>query len=192
MKASTVTWIAIGAIVLLAGVFAGRLGLIETVPESPLIGSPAPDLDLPFLESDGSAPLYDGAAEVTVISFWASWCEPCKAEHPDLVRAADSLGPDGVRFVAVDSQDPAGAAIDFLDEYGRSEWQEVVVDEGNRASIEFGIWGLPETFFLDGEGIIVGKVTGGVDFVTLVDLVGQVRDGVEIGETSTGDVYQGD
>ncbi len=191
MKASTITWIVIGIVVVLAGFFAGRLDLIETVPDSPLIGSTAPDLELPFLESDGTAPLYDGAAEVTVISFWASWCEPCKAEHPDLVRAAESLGPDGVRFVAVDSQDPERSAIAFLDEYGRSDHQEVVADEDNRASIEFGIWGLPETFFLDADGVVVGKVSGGVDFVTLVDLVGQVREGVEIGETSTGDVFQG-
>ena len=191
MTASRITWLAIGVVVLLAAFFAGRLDLVETVPESPLIGSTAPDLDLPLLESEGTVPLFDGQAEVTVVSFWASWCGPCKAEHPELVRAADTLGPDGVRFVAIDSQDPRSAAVAFLDDYGRSDHQEVVVDEGNEASIEFGIWGLPETFFLDEDGTIVGKVSGGIDFVTVVDLVGQVRDGVEIGETSTGEVYQG-
>ncbi len=186
----TVTWSVIGLVVVLAAVFAGRLDLGETIPESPLIGRTAADLDLPHLEATGSAPLFDGAADVTVVSFWASWCPPCRAEQPELVAAADALGPDGVRFLAIDSRDTDAAAISFLDTYGRSDHQEVVVDEDDLASIEFGVWGLPETFFLDADGTIVGKVTGGVDFVTVLDLVEQVRAGESIGERSTGEVYQ--
>jgi cytochrome c biogenesis protein CcmG/thiol:disulfide interchange protein DsbE len=161
-----VTWSVVGVVVVLAAVFAGRLDLGETVPASPLIGRGAPDLDLPLLEGAGSAPVHDGEADVTVVSFWASWCPPCRAEHPDLVAAADALGPDGVRFVAIDSRDTTNAAV------------------------EFGVWGLPETFFLDETGTIVGKVAGGVDFVTVLDLVEQVRSGEAIGERSTGEVYQ--
>ncbi len=186
----TVTWSVVGVVVVLAAIFAGRLDLAETVPESPLIGRAAPDLALPLLEADGSAPVFDGEAEVTVVSFWASWCPPCRAEHPELVAASDALGPDGVRFVAIDSRDTTGAAIEFLDTYGRSEHQDVVVDADNLASIEFGVWGLPETYFLDASGTIVGKVAGGIDFVTTLDLVEQVRAGESIGERSTGEVYQ--
>lgn len=185
-----VTWSVVGVVVVLAAVFAGRLDLGETVPASPLIGRGAPDLDLPLLEGGGSAPIHDGEADVTVVSFWASWCPPCRAEHPDLVAAADTLGPDGVRFVAIDSRDTTNAAVEFLDTYGRSAYQAVVVDGDNLASIEFGVWGLPETFFLDETGTIVGKVAGGVDFVTVLDLVEQVRAGEAIGERSTGEVYQ--
>ena len=185
-----ITWSVVGVVVVLAAVFAGRLDLTETVPPSPLVGRAAPDLALPFLEGAGSAPIHDGDAEVTVVSFWASWCPPCRAEHPDLVAAADALGPDGVRFVAVDSRDTTNAAIEFLDTYGRSEYQDVVVDGDNLASIEFGVWGLPETYFLDASGTIVGKVAGGIDFVTVLDLVEQVRAGESIGERSTGEVYQ--
>jgi cytochrome c biogenesis protein CcmG/thiol:disulfide interchange protein DsbE len=186
----TVTWSVIGVVVVLAAVFAGRLDLGETIPESPLIGRTAADLDLPYLEASGTAPLFDGEADVTVVSFWASWCPPCRAEQPELVAAADALGPDGVRFLAIDSRDTTGAAVSFLDTYGRSEHQDVVVDDDNLASIEFGVWGLPETFFIDGSGTIVGKVSGGIDFITVLDLVEQVRSGESIGERSTGEVYQ--
>lgn len=191
MTTKRLAWAGIAVVVVLAAFFAGRLDLIETVPTSPLIGSTAPDLELPFLESDGTAPIFDGEAEVTVVSFWASWCPPCRAEHPDLVRAADVLGPDGVRFVAVDTRDRVDDAIEFLDTYGRSDHQDVVVDADDLANIEFGVWGLPETFFLDRDGVIVGKVAGGVDFVTVLDLVEQTRTGTEFGERSTGEVYQG-
>lgn len=191
MTTKRLTWAGIAVVVVLAGFFAGRLDLIETVPTSPLIGSTAPDLELPFLESEGTAPIYDGEAEVTVVSFWASWCPPCRAEHPDLVAAADVLGPDGVRFVAVDTRDRVDDAIEFLDTYGRSDHQDVVVDADDLANIEFGVWGLPETFFLDRDGVIVGKVAGGIDFVTVLDLVEQTRTGTEFGERSTGEVYQG-
>lgn len=186
----TITWAVVGGIVVLAAVFAGRFDLAETVPTTPLVGRTVADLDLPFLEQDGTAPVFDGEAEVTVVSFWASWCPPCRAEHPDLVAAADALGADGVRFVAIDARDSEGAAIEFLDTYGRSPYQDVLVDADNEAFIEFGVWGLPETFFVDENGVIVGKVAGGVDFVTVLDLVEQVRAGESIGERSTGEVYQ--
>lgn len=191
MTTKRMAWVAIGVVVVLAAVFAGRLDLTDTVPTSPLVGRAAPDLDLPLLEAPGEVPVFDGRADVTVVNFWASWCPPCRVEHPDFVRAADQLGPQGVRFVAIDARDTDDDAIAFLDEFGRSAYQEVVTDPGNLAFIEFGVWGMPETYFLDAEGTIVGKVAGGIDFVTLLDLVEQVRAGEEIGERTTGEVYQG-
>ena len=187
--ARRVTWGVVGVVVVVAAFFAARFDLPDTLPGSPLIGATAPDLDLPFLESEGSVPLHEPGS-ITVVNFWASWCPPCRAEHPDLVRAADALGTDGIRFVAIMSRDREAAAVAFLDELGRSDHQWVVTDPGNLAFIEFGVWGLPETYFIAEDGTIVGKVAGGLDLVTLLSMVEQVRAGDRVGDRTTGEVYQ--
>lgn len=189
MTAKRITWIVVGVIAVVAAIFAARFDLGEAVPASPLIGRAAPALALPLLEGDGDVALH-AEGTITVVNFWASWCPPCRAEHPDFVRAADTLGPDGVRFVSVLSRDRHDAAVAFLDELGRSEHQLVVSDPNNLAFIEFGIWGLPETFFIDTSGAIVGKVTGGLDYVGLLTMIDQVRAGETLGEQTTGETYQ--
>ena len=189
MTAKRITWAVVVMIAVVAAVFAARFDLAATVPPSPLIGREAPALSLPLLEGDDEVAVHaDGA--ITVVNFWASWCPPCRVEHPDFVRAADTLGPDGVRFVSVLSRDRPDAAVDFLDELGRSDHQLVVTDPSNLAFIEFGIWGLPETFFIDASGNIVGKVAGGLDYVSLLTMIDRVRSGDTIGEQTTGETYQ--
>ena len=126
-----------------------------------------------------------------VVNFWASWCPPCRAEHPQLVQAADYFSDKGVRFISIDHEDRDADAIQFLDELGRSANQIVVVDEGSRAGIEFGIFGLPATFFVNPAGVIVGKIIGPVDFATVVSIVAQIEAGDDVGVRTTGETFQG-
>ncbi len=183
------TWVAIGVIVVFAGFMAGRLGLGESIPESPLIGSPVTDMELPLLEEEGSIRLTDYAGKIVVANFWASWCTPCREEHPAFVAAADLYAGEGVQFVAINHEDPGDAGSRFLDAYGRSIHQVVVRDEGSRAGIEFGVFGLPETFFIDGKGIIVGRVAGAIDLPILIDFITQIQAGDAPGELD-GIVYR--
>lgn len=160
------TWMALGGIViaaaLLAFVFAGRFGQDPRLVESPLVGSPLPELTLPYLEQDGSLDLSDLRGEVLVVNFWASWCFPCRIEHPALTAASTTYGEDGVHFIGILYQDNERPAVAFLDELGRGENYTYLVDEDSRATVELGVFGVPETFFVDREGIVRGRVQGEV------------------------------
>jgi len=159
-------WIVAGVglvAVVLGVVFASRFGVDPQLTPSPLIGQPLPDLTLPYLEFDDDFSFADLEGEVAVINFWASWCLACRVEHQALLDAAAGYQDLGVTFVGVLVQDRADHGLDFLAELGRGEPYVYVVDQGSRASLEFGLLGVPETFFIDRDGTIVGKVSGPVN-----------------------------
>jgi cytochrome c biogenesis protein CcmG/thiol:disulfide interchange protein DsbE len=118
---------------------------------SALIGKPAPTFDLPPLDPAaqklGNA---DVSGHVTVINFFASWCLPCKAEHPLLFQ----LGKDyGVPVYGIAFKDrPADTAV-YIKEMG-SPYAKIGVDESGRTGLDFGLMGVPETFILDKSGIV--------------------------------------
>ena len=91
-----------------------------------------------------------------MVNFFASWCVPCRSEHAELARAASNLQDSGVKFIGVVYQDRPDAARQFLSELGTS--YDVVTDPGSRAAIDFGMFGVPETFFVDATGSVAGKV----------------------------------
>jgi cytochrome c biogenesis protein CcmG/thiol:disulfide interchange protein DsbE len=86
------------------------------------------------------------AEGIKVVNFWASWCGPCRAEHPSLKLLAENYPVYGINR----DVDPV-KALDFLDELG-NPFTAVNLDERNRQSIEWGVYALPETFFIDGDG----------------------------------------
>lgn len=153
------------AVVLMAAAFGTRFGSDPTLVDSPLIGRPAPDVALPYLESTGELALRDLRGQIAVVNFWASWCVPCREEHDDLVAAAEGYRGADVTFVGIVYQDQPDQAIAFLDELGRG--YDNVVDPDSRAAIDFGVFGIPETFFIDRTGTIVAKVTGASDLPLL-------------------------
>ncbi len=154
----TIAAVLVGVVVV---AMATRFGSDPNAVVSPLVGTPAPALDLPYLEGNGSVDLAAADGEILVVNFWASWCFPCRAEHPVLLDAADRWEDAGVRFVGIVYQDGTDTASAFLDEFGRG--YEAVTDEGGRAAISFGVFGIPETFFIDRDGNIAGVVRGEVD-----------------------------
>ncbi len=150
----------------LAGIFLLRLhgGDPSKIP-SALIGRPAPQTTLPALEglvSDGAqVPGLDPAVfkgKVSVVNVWASWCVPCHDEAPLLTE----LGKDKrLQVVGINYKDAPDNARRFLGRYG-NPFRIVGVDANGRASIEWGVYGVPETFVVGREGTIVFKMVGPV------------------------------
>src|SRR4051812_26370547 len=150
----------------LAAVFWFRLGNGDPsrIP-SALIGRPAPQTKLPPLEglTGNGAPIpgLDPAAfkgKVSVVNVWASWCVPCHDEAPLLTE----LGRDKrLQIVGINYKDSADNARRFLGRYG-NPFGVVGVDDNGRASIEWGVYGVPETFIVGREGTIVYKLVGPV------------------------------
>jgi cytochrome c biogenesis protein CcmG/thiol:disulfide interchange protein DsbE len=152
------------AFLALAAIFILRLGAGDPsrIP-SVLIGRPAPQVSLPALpglERDGAAvPGLDAAmlkGEVTLINVWASWCVPCRDEAPLLMQlAADKR----IRVIGITYKDQAENARRFLGRYG-NPFAANGVDGNGRAAIEWGVYGVPETFVVDREGRITYKLIG--------------------------------
>jgi len=131
---------------------------------SALIGKPVPQFALeavPELVENGqpvpgftSADLARGQA--SVVNFWASWCIPCAQEHPVLVEMVRKTGVD---LYGINYKDQATGARRFLGHYG-NPYRAVGVDGNGRTAIEWGVYGIPETFVVDGNGRIVYKHVG--------------------------------
>jgi cytochrome c biogenesis protein CcmG, thiol:disulfide interchange protein DsbE len=130
---------------------------------SALIGRPAPNLSLPALEGlmheNAQVPGLDPAnfqGRVTLVNVWASWCIPCRSEHPQLERlAADRR----FQLVGINYKDSAENARRFLGRYG-NPFVAVGVDTGGRVAIEWGVYGVPETFLVGRDGRILYKHVG--------------------------------
>lgn len=179
------------ASLVLAVILGDRFGTDPSLVPSPLIGQPAPKVTLPRLDRpDAQDPLVltDLQGRVVVVNFWASWCVACRAEHDDLVATAAAFQDSGVTFVGVVYQDQPEPAIAFLDELGWGDNYEYVIDPGSRAAISFGVFGVPETFFIDTAGNIVGKITGESNAVLLGTTLDQILAGELPGEHTAGTV----
>ena len=190
-QANRVFWVVVLVVVaglVLGVVVAQRFGRDPGLVASPLIGQPAPDVTFRWLEADGDVALTDLAGSVTVVNFWASWCTACRLEHDALTTAASNTSDFGVRFVAVNYQDSDPRAIGFLDELGRGSNTAYVVDDRSVAALEFGVLGLPETFFIDQDGIIVGKVSGPLTAAVLDATLTKILLGEGVGQITTGEV----
>jgi cytochrome c biogenesis protein CcmG/thiol:disulfide interchange protein DsbE len=150
-----------------------RLGL-DHDPEdigSPLIGKPAPEFVLRDFEG-GAVDLASLRGKPVVVNFWASWCQPCVAEHPLLVAAAERYRGK-VEFIGVvPSEDTAEAVERFTRHLGR--WGPVYHDADGRVSIAYGVFKLPETYFVSSDGTIVSKVAGPLDEQSLAANLGAV------------------
>ena len=191
MKTRWVRWAAWAVVifsVVLSVVLASRFGGDPNLVSSPLIGRPAPAFTLPALDGSGPEAIPSGDGSIVVVNFFASWCLECRLEHDDLVAVAEGFGDSGVRFVQVAFQDDAADANDFLDELGRSQSTLYLDDPDGRASIAFGVFGVPETYFIDGDGVVVGKVQGESNALLLGQTIDAIRRGEDPGERVVGDV----
>lgn len=178
------------ATIVFAVVLASRFGADPGLVESPLIGQAAPDFELPTLDGSQSLALSELRGEVVVINFFASWCLECRNEHDDLVATAGAFSERGVRFVQIGYQEDPASSLRYLDEAGTSEFTAYLADPGSRTAIAYGVFGIPETFFVDAEGTVVGKIIGEADAFTLGATLDTILAGGTPGQTITGDTQQ--
>jgi cytochrome c biogenesis protein CcmG/thiol:disulfide interchange protein DsbE len=170
----------------LAAVFAYalRTGDPSKLP-SALIGKPVPAFTLPPVEglNSASGPVPGLAAgdltkgRVSIVNVWASWCAPCHAEHPHLVALAErSKAP----LYGINYKDRPEEARRFLGRYG-NPFVAVGADVSGRAAIDWGVYGVPETFIVDGQGRIaykhVGPITPEVIEQRLLPAIEKARQG---------------
>lgn len=154
--------IVFGAMALLFA-FALRSGDPSRLP-STMIGKPAPATTFPAIEAlvDGGRPVPGFATadlargKVSVVNFWASWCVPCVQEHPLLGEISRRAG---VEVFGVNYKDDPGNARRFLGRYG-NPFTAVGADATGRQAIDWGVYGMPETFIVNGRGEITFKHVG--------------------------------
>ena len=149
-------WMAAGAIALIVAALL-VYGIVATPSEPPQVGSPVPDFE--FTALDGSS-MNLGAhnGEIVVVNFFASWCDPCRQEAADLEQAWLAYQDQGVQFYGIAYKDADSKAQAFLDEFGVS--YPSTVDTSNRTARDYGVTGVPETFVIDREGLLVHHFLG--------------------------------
>jgi cytochrome c biogenesis protein CcmG/thiol:disulfide interchange protein DsbE len=154
-----ITIIPIGLFAVLLIAFAVSLGLRPDIIPSPLIDQEAPTFKLPPLgdRSDGGLSSDDLKGDGPVmVNVFASWCVPCRAEHPQLMTLARE---HGLRIVAINYKDKPEAAAAWLAELG-NPFEKIGADTTGRVAIDWGVYGVPESFILDKTGRIRFKQTG--------------------------------
>jgi cytochrome c biogenesis protein CcmG/thiol:disulfide interchange protein DsbE len=133
--------------------------------------------------SDGEVSLRELRGTPLVLNFWASWCDPCRAEAKRLETAWKEQ--DGVLFLGLDAQDAREDARDFISQFGLTFPH--VRDPGNDTQRDWGVTGLPETYFIAADGRVVGHVIGTVDEQQLAEGVAAAKAGRPVGAEDGGE-----
>ncbi len=186
-------WVGYGmalAAVAFAVVLASRFGTDPGLVDSPLLQEPAPTFELAPLEGGETVSLEDLRGDIVVVNFFASWCLECRNEHADLTSTANAFSDQGVTFVHIAYQESPPASLDFLETAGRSDAALYLADPGSRTAIAYGVFGIPETFFIDEDGIVVGKIIGESDALVLGATIDAIKRGETPGQSVTGDTQQ--
>ena len=123
---------------------------------SPLIGKAAPAFNLKLLGAGASYSNADLKGRPVLINFFASWCEGCQVEHPVLLKLAKEFN---VEIIGMDYKDKPEDVTAWLARHG-SPYRKVVIDDQGTAGLDWGVYGVPETFVLDAAGVIVYKQIG--------------------------------
>lgn len=152
----------------------GQFGIFATGRTVDLEPRPAPDFVLTTYDGE-QLQLSDFRGQVVLLNFWASWCPPCRVEAPVLQDAAERLGPAGLVVIGVDVWDDEAQARAFLDEFGIT--YPNAEDTTRSIPVEYGVTGLPETFVISRNGVLVRRWVGPIDDQQLADLVAPLLDG---------------
>ncbi len=147
----------VGTVLFFGRTFEFQQGVIA----SPLIDQAAPDFELPRLGDDVLVGRASLQGQPTVINFWATWCASCPMEHPLLVRLAREF-EGRVTFVGIAYNDKNDAISAWLNKHGGATYP-TLVDVNGKAAIAYGVYGVPETYVLDRDGVVRFKHTGPID-----------------------------
>jgi cytochrome c biogenesis protein CcmG/thiol:disulfide interchange protein DsbE len=156
-------WVPVG-IAALVFVLTLSIARTDNSPDSPIVGGNAPAFELRALDGQRVS-VADLRGSPVVINFWAPWCIPCRDEAPLLTAADSQFGPQGLRIVGIVYQDTAENARDFMRRYGQTY-------PAGRTAIDYGVLGIPETFFVDRAGIVRSRQVGAL---TAEDLGPQIE-----------------
>jgi cytochrome c biogenesis protein CcmG, thiol:disulfide interchange protein DsbE len=142
---------------------------------SPLINKPAPAFKLPQLEQPQPLALEDMKGKVWLFNVWASWCTACRVEHPLLLDFAKT---QTVPLVGLDYKDQRKDALSYLRQNG-NPYDVILVDADGRVGIDYGVYGVPETYLIDKQGVIrykqIGPITPEVLTGTLLPLINKLK-----------------
>jgi len=167
-------WIGFAPLVVLLGLgvlFAGyALKHDPRVQPHALVGKPVPAVSLPDLDSGAMVAVRDAPAGPRLINFFASWCAPCRVEAPQLM----ALKAHGVTLVGVAYKDEPARTQAFLAELG-DPFAAKLMDRNGRAGIEFGVTGVPETFLVGADGVILAKHSGPLTDADVQDMLAKLR-----------------
>ena len=154
----------LGIFAVMVGFLAIGLTLDPREVPSPLVGKAAPDFSLPQLhDPDKIFSPKELTGKVWLLNFWASWCNGCKDEHPVLMQLAKA---GDVPIYGMDYKDQREEALIWLRRWG-NPYPLVAVDKSGRVGINYGVYGVPETYVIDKAGMIRYKQIGPVDQDTL-------------------------
>jgi cytochrome c biogenesis protein CcmG/thiol:disulfide interchange protein DsbE len=151
--------LATAAVVVTAALAVG-FGRDPQVVPSALIGQPAPPLAGETLDG-GHLDLTEHRGSVVLVNVWASWCDACIEEHPVLIDTQQDLGSRGLQIIGINMSDTRQAARAFLDEMGGATYPSVF-DPTAEIAVAWGVFGVPETYVVDRDGIVVAKAIGPV------------------------------
>jgi cytochrome c biogenesis protein CcmG/thiol:disulfide interchange protein DsbE len=126
---------------------------------TPLLGRPAPPFQLTPVDGGAAVSLESLRGRPVVVNFWATWCVPCYQEHAVLLESARRLGGK-VHFVGIVYDDEPDRVRDYLSQQGTA--YPALMDADGRTAIAYGVYGVPETYFIDGQGTIAFKHVGPV------------------------------
>lgn len=150
-------------LVFAAVVIVGGVGFLLSDPHklpSALLDKPFPDFSAPLLhEPERTVTRADLIGAPVLVNVWATWCPTCKAEHDELLEIGETTG---LRIVGVNYKDDPAAARQWLDAYG-DPYQMVIQDRDGSLGVELGVYGAPESFLLNAEGVIVYKLVGDIN-----------------------------
>jgi len=172
-------FVPVGVFLVVIGV--GYVGFSLNDPHelpSALLGKPFPEFQAPLLaEPDRTVARDDLLGQPVLVNVWATWCPTCKAEHDELLRIRRNTG---LRIVGVNYKDDAAKARRWLQAYG-NPYDMVIQDPDGSLGVELGVYGAPESFLLNADGVILYKRVGDINPRIWRDelgpLVAQVQDG---------------
>ena len=152
------------------------------------VGKPAPSFSMPLL-GGGQFSSEDHRGSPMIINFWASWCPPCRQESPGFERVWRKYQDQGIQLVGVDIQDTEEEALAYVREFGLTFPNGR--DTDGKITIEYGVIGLPVTFFISADGVVEGRWVGALpedrlESWTQALISGSTPDGEAEGETEGG------
>lgn len=168
--------------IVMAGFLAWGLQRDPSRIESPLINNSAPKIELPVLASGELFNSEQMRGEVWVLNVFASWCVACVAEHPLLVQLAKDRD---IALVGLNYKDTTGEAVAWLNRFG-DPFHYVAEDQSGLTGIDWGVYGVPETFVIDAEGKIrykhIGPLTEQSIAEELIPMIDSLSNSVEISQ----------